>query len=236
MKRICLYLALISILIFYQGISYPGDETTRHLQPQEPPTQRHQTPQETHATQPILPPTVPSSPVSPTPSPHIAAPLVTNTPPITTPPVPASTFSQTPIQNMPSVPVQATVPVAANVSTELPQPAIIGNSIGEVIDIGKNKDGSSWIQVRDDIFNETLKIKVNPGRTPVIKKTTVMGVKDIKIGDMVSVIFNQQGEDISANFVSILTEEDLKLIEESIEAQSNIAPVGEDSSISPSKE
>ena len=137
---------------------------------------------------------------------------------------------------MPSVPVQATVPVAANVSTELPQPAIIGNSIGEVIDIGKDKDGTSWIQVRDDIFNETLKIKINPGRTPVIKKSTVMSFNDIKIGDMVSVIFNQQGENISANFVSILTEEDLKLIEKSIEEQSNVTPTEEDSSASPSKE
>ena len=53
MKKICLYSILISLVIFCHGISYSADdEAMRHLQPQEPPTQRHQTPEETHATHP----------------------------------------------------------------------------------------------------------------------------------------------------------------------------------------
>ena len=42
-----------------------------------------------------------------------------------------------------------------------------------------------------------------------------MNFLDIKIGDIVNVIFNQQDENMTANFVSILTEEDLKAMEES---------------------
>lgn len=217
MKGLYLYIAPLIILIFCYGISYSADDTKNlQLQQQQAASIQHQQAQNAR---PILPPVTPSSSaVSPTPSPHIAAPPMSSGP-ISTPPVnPVPSFPKTPIYNMPSAPVQAATP-AMNTAGEALQPNIIGNSIGEVIDIGREKEGSSWIQVRDDIFNETLKIKIDPVRTPVFKKTSVMSFNDIKIGDMVSVIFNQDGENILANFVSILTEEDLKLMQESEEGQ-----------------
>ena len=225
MKKICLYLTALFILIFYYSISYASDDT-RSLISQEPPAaQRQQSPQGPQTTKPILPPTVPfSSVVSPTPSPHIAAPLV-NPPPIATP-ISATdlSFPKTSIHTMPSVSVQAAVPAMSGPIGLPQQVPIIGNSIGKVTDIGIEEDGSHWIQVRDGIFDEILKIKVDSEKTIIIKKTAALSFEDIKTEDMVSVIFNQQGEEILANFVSILTEEDLKIMEESLESQSTLVP------------
>jgi len=226
MKRTFLYLVLLFILIFYCGKTFSAEDT-RKTQSQPLPVQRQQSPRQSQGTKPILPPVTPfSSMVSPTPSPHIAAPPVDRSfitaPSLTHGPV----FPKMPIHNMPSAPVHMTIP-ATNISTELPQVPVIGNSIGKVIGVGREKDGSSWIEVRDEIFDETLKIKVDPTKTPVIKKTTVLSFDDIKIGDTVSVIFNQQGDECLANFVSILTEEDLKAMEESLEKQSTLVPEGD---------
>jgi hypothetical protein len=110
------------------------------------------------------------------------------------------------------------------IATKLEQIPIIGNAFGKVIDIGSKEDGTSWIMVRDELFDETLKIKINPKSTPVIKKATAMSFKDIKEGDTVNVVFNQEGEEIRANFVSILTEEDLKEMEEVLKSRSTVAP------------
>jgi len=122
------------------------------------------------------------------------------------------------------------VPVTA-VPTELPQIPVIGNSIGEVTDIGSEKDGTLWIEVKDDIFNETLKIKVASKSVPILKKTTVLNFSDIKIGDMVSVIFNQESEEISATFISIMTKEDLEIIKESMELQPTLLPAEDEDSL-----
>ncbi|MBU1912635.1 MAG: hypothetical protein KKB22_03785 [Candidatus Omnitrophica bacterium] len=169
---------------------------------------------------PILPPVVPLSQlgISPTPSPQITAPLIPPTA-ITPPSFPPNYQPATIQTNYQSSPAQAILP-NTNVPTELPQIPIIGNSIGKVISRGSEKDGLPWIEVKDEIFNETLKIKINPKTTPVIKKSTVMSFPDINIGDTVNVIFNQQDENIIANFISILTEEDLKAMEESLPAPS----------------
>ena len=156
-------------------------------------------------------------------SPHIAAPPI-NRNPIVTPPVHStSQYLNRPVHNIPSVPFQATVPTAA-VPTQLPQIPIIGNSIGEVTDIGLEGDGTSWIEVKDDIFNEVLKIKINSKNVPILKKTAVLNFSDIKIGDMVSVIFNQENEEISATFISIMTKEDLEIIKESMELEPTLFP------------
>jgi hypothetical protein len=117
-------------------------------------------------------------------------------------------------------PAQAILP-PTNVQVELPQVPIIGNSLGKVISKGVDKDGFPWIELKDEFFNETLKIKISPKNTPIIKKTTAMNYNDIKIGDTVSVVFNQLDENIMANFVSIFTEEDLKAMEESSKAESS---------------
>jgi hypothetical protein len=94
-----------------------------------------------------------------------------------------------------------------SISTELPQPTIIGNSTGKIISIGRDKGGSSWIEVRDDISGETLKINLRPGKTPIIKEKTVSNLRELNIGDRVNVIFSRQEDELLANFVSVMAEE-----------------------------
>ncbi len=172
-----------------------------------------QPPQGQQPPRPMLPPVIPSSPfgISPTPSPNITAPVIPQTA-ITGPSFPANFQPAVMQTNFQSSPAQI----------ELPQVPIIGNSLGKVVNTGIESGGLPWIEVKDELFNETLKIKINPKSTPVIKKSTVLSFRDIKIGDTVNVIFNQQDENMTANFVSIMTEEDLKAMEESLKAQSNL--------------
>ena len=211
-KRIFLLFIFLNLSCF---AAYSLDDReklgSQPMQAQAPQSYQNQTPQ-----RPILPPVVPSSQpgISPTPSPQITAPVIPLTA-ITSPSFPPNYQPATIQTNFQSSPAQAALP-GANVSTELPQIPIIGNLLGKVINKGSEKDGLPWIEVKDDLFNETLKIKINPKTTPVIKKSTVMSFLDIKTGDTVNVIFNQQDENIIANFISILTEEDLKAMEESL--------------------
>lgn len=183
-------------------------------QVQQPQPLRDQQPQ-----RPILPPVVPSSQpgISPTPSLQITVPVIPSTT-ITQPSFPPNYQPATIHTNFQSSPAQAILP-STNVQTELPQIPVIGNSLGKVTNKGSEKNGLPWIEVKDDFFNETLKININPKSTPVIKRSTVLSYSDINIGDTVNVIFNQQDENMTANFVSILTEEDLKAMEESQSGQ-----------------
>ncbi|MBU1887672.1 MAG: hypothetical protein KKB46_00555 [Candidatus Omnitrophica bacterium] len=238
MRKIFIGIVLLYVLNFNCGASYSIDNR-REIQPQPLAVQRPQAPQapqapqipqipqEVQAARPILPPVVPPSSLgaSPTLSPHISVPIVTPVPiniPYTQPDV---QLHRALINNipMPSVPVYSATPVANNF-TELPQIPIIGNVLGKVLNIGTDKGNLPWIEVRDEIFDETLKIKINPSTTPVIKKTTVLSFKDIKVGDAINVIFNQKDEEIIADFVSIMTEEDLKAMEKSLESKSTVVP------------
>lgn len=211
-------LALIFLnLLYCEGYSLDDREKfgSQPVQIQPPQVQNPQPYQNQQMpARPMLPPVVSSPPlgISPTPSPHIAAPSIMPAT-IAAPSLPAASQPATIMQaNFQSSPAQV----------ELPQVPIIGNSLGKVIDIGAEKDGLPWIEVEDELFGGTLKIKINPKNTPVIKKGTTLNFKDIKIGDTVNVIFNQQDEDITANFISILTEEDLKIMEESLKSNSNL--------------
>ncbi len=226
MKRIFLCVILLLVVCFYCGLACSAEDSSR-TQHQAPPTQYQPPPQQPQpqTARPILPPAVPSvSPGAfPTPSPHIAAPPVTPAP-ISMPSFPADAqFGTATIHNLPSVPAHVAMP-ATGVPAELPKVPIIGNSVGKVIQIGTEEDGMPWIEVRDEVFDETLKIKVNPQSTPVIKKASPLSYKNIKIGDAVNVIFNQDGEEITANFISILTEEDIKAMEEGLKSGSTITP------------
>lgn len=216
-KNLSLSIIFLNLLCFTAyGLDDREKLGSQPMQVPKPQPYHNQEPQ-----RPILPPVVPSFPlgIPPTPSPQITAPVIPPTA-ITPPSFPPNYQPATIHTNFQSSPAQAILP-NANIQTELPQIPIIGNSIGKVITKGSEKDGLPWIEVRDDVFNETLKIKINPKSTPVIKKSTVMSFKDINIGDTVNVIFNQQDENITANFVSILTEEDLKAMEESLKKNSN---------------
>jgi len=168
------------------------------------------------------------NPQSPGPMPlsGASAPPYMTTPPVMPPTIatPPSNINYQPVAvrtDFGSAFTQPRLPVT-NVQTELPQIPVIGNSLGKVMSKGVEKDGLPWIEVKDELFNETLRIKINPKSTPIIKKTTIMNYDDIRIGDTVSVVFNQQDENITANFVSIFTEEDLKAMEESLKAESSV--------------
>jgi len=208
-RLVCIVLAL-SLLNFYYSVCYSaGDE--RKVQSQTPytPHQQPPHPQGMQPPRPILPPVVPStySGGSPTPSPHIAS------PPVTPSAISMQSFNEgaqsqkAHIYKMPSSPINVPVSISDG-STQLPQVPIIGNSVGEVISKSSEKDGALWIEVKDDLFNQTLKIKVESNKTPIMKKITALGFNDIKIGDNVNVIFSQQGEENIATFISILSEED----------------------------
>ena len=231
MKKIWIYVFFLTILGFYYGTSHSAEDAER-TRSQLRHIERQQSSQKSQSAKPILPPTVPSSSMgaSPTLSPHIAAPPINRSPMVTPPVHSVSQYPNRPVHSIPSVPFQATVPLAA-VPTELPQIPVIGNSIGEVTDIGSERDGTPWIEVKDDIFNETLKINVASKNVPILKKTTVLNFSDIKIGDMVSVIFNQESEEISATFISIMTKEDLEIIKESMELQPTLLPTEDDDSL-----
>jgi len=108
-----------------------------------------------------------------------------------------SSFAEVSQQAQPSRPIP--LPVAPS----------MGNTEGEVIDKSSEKDETLWIKVRDDIFDQTLKIKVHSENIPVIKENKAASFKDIKVGDMVNVVFSQSGKEISAHFISILTKEDI---------------------------
>lgn len=216
MRRVFLEIVVIFIFLnFFHYISYSLDDREKTQSQPGQQTNYPQPRQEQPGQRPILPPVVPSFPstVSPTPSPHIATPSFTSNPMN----IPSgSDTSQRRIQNVPSTTAQVAVPSSATVSPQLPsQPMIIGSSLAKVLQIGQDKDGTSWIEAQDEIFNETLKIIVEPNKTPIMKKTSASSLADIKIGDTINVVFNQDEEKIIATFISIMTEEDLRVIEES---------------------
>ena len=224
-------LLFVFLNLFYSAVYSIDDRQGLGVQPQQPqqPPQQPQQFQQPKAQGPepyqnqrppvsMLPPVAAGIP--PVPSPQITTPPVM--PAAITRPQPNINYQPVTIHaNSQSSPAMAILPTA-NAPAELPQTPIIGNSIGKVVNTGSEKDGLPWIEVKDEVFNETLKIKINPKSTPMLKKSTPVGYRDIKIGDVVNVIFNQQGEDIVANFVSILTEEDLKAMEEDLKKDSNL--------------
>lgn len=231
MRKIFICAVLLFILNFQSSI-LDSAEDRRELQSQTLSIQNQQRIQESPPSRPILPPVIPPSPsiVSPTPSPHLSVPPVTQAP-LGIPPTPQ--ISQPQIGSIPGTPAYSNISTM-NIPTELPQVPIIGNSLGKVLKMGIDEDNIPWIEVNDELFDETLKIKVDPKSTSVIKKTAVMNFRDIKIGDTVDVIFNQEDDRITANVISILTEEDLRAMEESLKSESTITT--EDKSSSPPKE
>ena len=173
--------------------------------------------QQNQQQRPILPPVIPP------PSPHIAAPQILPQVIINMGLQPNPQFTQPNIQNIPSMPAYVAMPVAP-VLTELTGIPLIGSAVGKIIDMDSGKNEMSWLQVKDVIFEETLKIKFDPKKTPVIKGTKVANYTDIHIGDMVNVIFNQQDEEMAATFISIMTEEDLKIMLEGPKQELTVTP------------
>ncbi len=116
--------------------------------------------------------------VSPTQSPHISAP----------------SFTANPIAQAPG---QSTMIVH--------QSAVIGaqNTFGEVIDKGIEEDGTPWLKVKDKLFDNVSKIKVDKNtKIPIAKQGAAASFNDIKIGDAVSILFSSEGDGIFTGMFS----------------------------------
>jgi len=206
---------LVSVFIFFSLCkTIYAAENKEDIRHHPPPEEYRTSSQDTRASKPILPPAVPSGSfgISPTPSPHISSPDVTSTT-ISLPSYTTPGFPQVHIPTLPSAPVHIPTPTVP-IHTEISQVPIIGNAIGEVLNKGTDKKGVLWLEVRGQLFNQTVKIKVrNLKNTPIVKQDAIMRFEDIKIGDSVNVIFSTEGQDNIASFISILTEEELKMMQ-----------------------
>ena len=222
-QRVIVYIVFLSIL-FYCSVSYSAEDK-EDQRSQAAAASHQQLPQDEQPSKPILPPVTPFIPsgVSPTPSPYISAPFITSSSMSMSPTPAESKFPKTTIHNLPSTPAKVTMPII-NISTEPTQVPIIGNTLGKVISIRLEEGGIPSIEVRAELFDEILEIEIDLETTTVMRRTSVLKVEDIKIGDMVNVIFNQEGSRFTANFISILTEEDLKAIEENLMSGLRVAP------------
>lgn len=184
MKRffICL-ISFFVIISYFSLVSYGQQDRRQVVQPRGTQGQQPQT------QRPILPPIAPQAASSPTPSPHIA-----------TPPVSGSIIAQ------PAMPYGASGVELTQTTTP-----IFGNAWGKVLDIGYDKDGTSWIELNDELFNSgTVKIKLKDPNITIIKESFAVKFSDIKIGDTVSIVYKQEGEDNIANFIGIIPEEGLE--------------------------
>lgn len=226
MKRFYIFLTLaISLLLFYGAIYGAEDKKALEVHPTPQDEMQRIQQQQNQQQRPILPPVVsqPASMISPTPSPHITAPQIT--PQVISQPqiMPQARVPQPPtMQNIPSIPTYAAAPTVP-VPVEAPNIPVMGSAVGKVIDTGLDKDGALWIEVNDELFGENMKIKMDMvKKTPVTKQGSIMSFKDIKIGDMVNVIFTNkdkgggffgsESDENIASFVNILTEEDMKMM------------------------
>lgn len=174
---------------------------------------------------PILPPVVPSPlpSVSLTPSPNIAiSPIMPNTMDVqrinqinSNNQLRSSQINTPALPNLPRLP---TLPPSTSVTKSVPSVPILPQKIqlikgllGTVVNIESDKGEILWLDVKDRFSDETVRINVNSKKTRVIKKDALpLVLKDIKVGDMVRVIFNQAGKKIPVNVISIINEEDLK--------------------------
>lgn len=210
MRRLIVLIVSLPLFVTNLFMASSSAEDKKDLKHYPPPEEYHKSSQGIQANRPILPPVIPSpsSGVSPTPSPHISSPSIIPTT-ISSPPYTTPGFSQTHIPTLPSTPAHIPVP-AVPVYTEMPQVPIIGNTIGEVLSKGTDKKGVLWLEVKDQLFNQEIKIKVrNLQNTPIVKEAAIMRFEDIKTGDPVNIIFTTEGGDNIASFISILTEEEL---------------------------
>ena len=204
---------ILLFCILYCCISYgaeEGKEIKGHPTPEEiQKAQQHSQQQQ----RPILPPVVPAftSMVSPTPSPQIAAPQIT--PQFISQPshiqqnVPTAPI----MRNIPSVPAYIASPNVP-VPIDIPNISMIGNTIGKVVKLGSEKDGSLFIDVDDELFGETIRVKIkNLKNTPIVRQASIYDFNQIKIGDTVNAMYHTEDEDNVANFISVLTEEEIEM-------------------------
>jgi len=194
---------------------HPTPEEMQKAQQQSSQSQRPVSPQVIPAPAPMIPPTL---------SPNITAPKISPqviNPPQQIPTPQAANVST--MRNIPSAPAYVTTPTVP-VPVEIPQVPMIGNTIGKVEDIGSGSDGSFWIEVNDDLFGTLIKVKIrNPRNTPIVKQARILNFKDIKIGNTVNAMFHTEGDDNIANFINVMTEEEIELMKQPAESKLTIS-------------
>jgi len=80
------------------------------------------------------------------------------------------------------------------------------NIEGRIIDVGLEKDGGPWMDIRDNLSGDIIRIKIKDLKnTPVVRQTRIYRFSDIKTGDMVSAIFREEGDDNIAYFINVTT-------------------------------
>jgi hypothetical protein len=214
MRYILIILTVCFSLNLYYSTSYSLDEDKireRRLSDQE-----LQKLQQASRERPILPPVVPASTsmISPTPSPQIAAPQI-----------PRQVISQPPQvqQNVPVAPVMQNIPSApayvaypnVPMPVDIPKISVIGNTIGKVVKTGSDKDGGLFIEVDDELFGEITRVSIKDlERTPVVRQASIYDFNNIKPGDTVNVMFHTEEDENVANFISVLTEEEIEMRKE----------------------
>ncbi|MFH1854198.1 MAG: hypothetical protein ABH815_02685 [Candidatus Omnitrophota bacterium] len=239
MKRFMIVVDLFFIVSFLCPFVSHGADDKRAVQPQAQPTQYQQPPQpqqyqQQQPVRPILPPVVlpASSGISPTPSPHIAAPSLSTD--IINIELQAGRQSQNAnLHKIPSVPASPpTMPLVAPVGmiqSQAPE-YLVNNAWGEVLDMGFEEDGTNWIEM-EDLFGQPLKIQVRDFKnTKIIKETAPASFTDIKIGDTISAVFSREGVNNVASIVNIITNKEKENMERQINKSKSV-PISEEEEI-----
>lgn len=171
--------------------------------------EKSKAPQSVIRPRPVLPPIVYSAPpgVSATPSPQIASPQITSEVINTNQNVPSG-VSQPVLSNMSTKPAAVMMPAVYEPAAIQP---IIGTTVGIVMSISNEEDGFYWVEINDDVFNDVIKVRINKD-IPIIKQGRRAGFNEIKTGSAVSIIYNEQNGGDIASFVTVLTEEEVKLM------------------------
>jgi hypothetical protein len=171
---------------------------------------------------PVLPLTVPSvlPGASSAVSPNISVPLVTsNTMSVQNSNINAQLLNSQKSVSLPDLPkLPILLPSSTSVAGSASSVPVLSQKIqliksllGTVIEIGSKKGDILWLDVKNEFSGEIVRINVDSKKTRVIKKDILQAaLKDIKVGDMVKVIFNQTGKKVPVNVISIITKEDLK--------------------------
>jgi hypothetical protein len=138
------------------------------------------------------------------------------------PPVP--NVPQMPNTQLPNIPGRTGI-VGSPMAGRLPNVPTLGNALGRITEINMEGDNNvGRIAVKQELSEKIVRMNIASGKTTVTKKTkdnkesVKMDVKDLKIGDIVSVTYNQEmtGE-LTATFINILSEDDLKTIRQEFE-------------------
>lgn len=211
MKTLTIFIVFLFIFLpVYTCVSFGADD--RKLPEYKPQAAQYERPQQDtpQPSRPILPPTIPatSSGVSPTLSPHISTPSI-STGVINMPTHGTSAFSTGHIPSAPAHVAAPTVPF----EPRMPQVPIIESTAGKVVGVGKDRDGTPWIELEDILLKRQIRIRLKSLKNiPIVKEASIMRFEDIKTESVLNVLFSTEGEENIAHFISFMTEEEIEAL------------------------